>query len=79
MIICSGFSGAIYYYADLPIVRWDGFADGKAKAFLEAASAQNRPLYAILWPYEVEQARLARMIMLDCCAPSLVIRSNSNW
>ncbi len=56
MIICSGFSGAIYYYADLPIVRWDGFADGKAKAFLEAASAQNRPLYAILWPYEVDDA-----------------------
>jgi hypothetical protein len=56
IIICSGFSGAIYYYTDLPIVRWDGFAADKAKAFLDAASAQNRPLYAILWPYEVDDA-----------------------
>jgi hypothetical protein len=46
VIICSGFSGAIYYYTDFPIVRFDGFADGGAKAFVEAALAQNRPLYA---------------------------------
>jgi hypothetical protein len=57
MIICSGFSGAIYYYTDLPIVRFDGFAPGKARAFLGAASAQSRPLYAILWPYELDDAR----------------------
>jgi hypothetical protein len=57
MIVCSGFSGTMYYYTDLPIVRFDGFAPGKARAFLEAASAQYRPLYAILWPYEVDDAR----------------------
>jgi hypothetical protein len=56
MIICSGFSGTIYHYTDLPIVRFDGLAEGKANAFLEAASAQGRPLYAILWPYEVDDA-----------------------
>ena len=56
MIICSGFSGTIYHYTDLPIVRWDGLAEAKTKAFFEAASAQGRPLYAILWPYEVDDA-----------------------
>jgi hypothetical protein len=56
MIICSGFSGTMYHYTDLPIVRFDGLPEGKATAFLEAASAQGRPLYAILWPYEVDDA-----------------------
>ena len=57
LIVCSAFSGAIYYYTDLPIVRFEGFADGKAKAFLEMAFDQKRPIYAILWPYEVKDAQ----------------------
>src|SRR5258708_4653417 len=56
IILTSGFSGAIFYYTDLPIVRWDGIAEGKARTFLDEAAAQRRPLYAVLWPYEVDEA-----------------------
>jgi hypothetical protein len=56
LIICSEFSGALYYYTGFPIVRWDALREEKVKAFFEAAEAQRRPIYAILLPFELEDA-----------------------
>ena len=50
------FSGAIYYHTNLPIVRWDCIDAGKVASFLKNAAAQNRPIYAVLWPWEMDDA-----------------------
>jgi hypothetical protein len=49
-------SGTVYYDTDFSIVRYDGFGAGKAVEFLKDTAAQNRPIYAMLWPFEVNDA-----------------------
>jgi hypothetical protein len=76
LIACAQFSGAIYYYTNFPIVRWDliglekrdlqkirfdpmkvtRFDAKKVASFLKNAAAQNRPIYAVLWPQEMNDA-----------------------
>jgi hypothetical protein len=55
LIWSSGMSGAIYYYTQFAIVRFDFINRDKASAFLIAASAAQRPMYAILWPHEIDE------------------------
>ena len=47
-------SGAIYYYTQFPIVRFDFIDRDKASVFLIAASAAQRPMYAFLSPDEID-------------------------
>jgi hypothetical protein len=56
VIACMQLSGAIYYYTNFPIVRWDCIDTRKVATFLKNAAAQNRPIYAVLWPFEVDDA-----------------------
>lgn len=56
LIVCVLFSGTVYYHTDFSIVRYDGFDAGKAAEFFKDAAAQKRPIYAILWPFEVNDA-----------------------
>ena len=48
-------SGTIYYYTHFPIMRFDSIDEAKVQAFFKAAGAAQRPIYAVLWPYEVGQ------------------------
>jgi hypothetical protein len=56
LIVCMMFSGTVYYHTRFPIVRYDGFDAGKAAEFRKDAAAQDSPIYAMLWPFEVNDA-----------------------
>ena len=47
-------SGAIFYYTDFPIVRWD-HVDGDALRSLERVRpGRTPPLYAVLFPFDFD-------------------------
>ena len=60
VILCSDFSGSFYYYTSFPIVRYDALQPAKTTAFLQAAGNQQRPLYVVVWPRDLDQT-LARL------------------
>ncbi len=54
-------SSSIYYYTDLPILRWD-MVDPPDVAKLAAALRQSgRPFYAIVFPFEYEDGRIRNL------------------
>jgi hypothetical protein len=53
-------SGALFYYTDYTIVRWDS-VEGPDAAAVDARIRQSgRPYYAVLFPFELEDALLQR-------------------
>lgn len=48
-------SGALLFYTDLTLVRWDQY-DGKNFGLIEeACGTAGRPIYAVLFPFELEE------------------------
>ena len=54
-------SGAVYYYTPFALVRWDNLMEGGYAKVAKAAQAAHRPLYAVLFPFEKDQALKERM------------------
>ena len=54
-------SGAVYYYTPFALVRWDNLMEGGYAKVAKAAQAAHRPLYAVLFPFEKDQALTERM------------------
>jgi hypothetical protein len=50
-------SGAFTFYTDLTIVRWDQIEPAEFQRVAAAVSASGRPLYAALFPFEVEDQK----------------------
>ncbi|HZZ18339.1 MAG TPA: hypothetical protein VFE25_03165, partial [Opitutaceae bacterium] len=48
-------SGSIYFYTSFPILRWDMMDPASAAKVRVAADAANRPLYAALFPFEIDR------------------------
>jgi 4-amino-4-deoxy-L-arabinose transferase-like glycosyltransferase len=51
-------SGALYYYTDLTFVRWDFLTKDNVGRLEGAVQASGRPLYAVLFPFEVNEERV---------------------
>jgi hypothetical protein len=49
-------SGALLYYTDYTILRWDMISSADFKRIAAACTAAGRPLYAVLFPFEIEEA-----------------------
>lgn len=49
-------SGALTYYADYTLVRWDMITPETFAAVRRQAAIENRPIYALLFPFEVDPA-----------------------
>lgn len=49
-------SGALYYYTSFVVVRWDLCDRATMIRFAAAARAEGRPLYAVVFQHEVEEA-----------------------
>jgi hypothetical protein len=49
-------SGSVFAYTDFTVVRWDCVAPQTATALLDHVNRQNRPLYAVLYPFEQADA-----------------------
>jgi len=48
-------SGALFYYTHFTFIRWDMLDKGSVGRVEAAIRGSNRPLYAVLFPFEVEQ------------------------
>jgi hypothetical protein len=55
LIWSSGMSGALYYYTQFPIVRFDFINRDGVSDFFRAATTAQRPMYAVLWPHEIDE------------------------
>jgi hypothetical protein len=53
LVIAMQASGALFYYSDLPVVRWDRIEPGQFER-IDAAAA-GRQVYALLAPFEEER------------------------
>jgi hypothetical protein len=49
-------SGALFYYTDYPLVRWDMISPADFQRIAAACTAAGRPIYAALFPFEIEDA-----------------------
>ena len=56
VVLCMQTSGAVYYDTDFTILRWDQIDRGSLATVLAPLRSTRRPLYAALYPFEVEPA-----------------------
>jgi hypothetical protein len=54
VIACMQVSGALLYYTDFPVIRWDSLTRETAANIEKSLSAASRPLYAMTFPFEWE-------------------------
>ncbi len=55
-IFCLQVSGALFYYNDFLLIRWDQIAPDRSSSLLTTLAAQKRPIYAALFPFESAEA-----------------------
>jgi hypothetical protein len=56
VVLATQVSGAVFYYTEFPVLGWQTAPDALRR--LEShLLASNRPLYAVLFPYEVEEQK----------------------
>jgi hypothetical protein len=55
-------SGALFYYADYPVVRWDQIRPDTFPRIADACAAARRPLFALLLPFEEQRAFPERLL-----------------
>lgn len=51
-------SGALFYYTDFTFIRWDFVVEGDIREIESAIRTSGRPLYAVLFPFEYNDARV---------------------
>jgi hypothetical protein len=57
VVLAMQVSGAVFYYTDFPIVRWDRCQRSELQALESRVLATGRPLYAVFFPFEIEDLR----------------------
>jgi hypothetical protein len=58
LVVCSDFSGTIYYYTDLPTLIWDTLVPDEFARYASLARAARRPIYALIFDrHEAEVLR----------------------
>lgn len=61
LVACLQVSGSLYFYTDLPIMRYDMLGDGDFDRYAAAMKKMGRPIFAVLFRYEEEEALQRRM------------------
>jgi len=61
VVLCMQTSGAVYYDTNFAILRWDEINRGSLATVMAPLQASRRPLYAALYPFEVEPALKERV------------------
>jgi hypothetical protein len=51
-------SGALFYYTNFTFIRWDALDQGNVGKVEAAVRNSKRPLYAVLFPFEIKEARV---------------------
>jgi hypothetical protein len=55
VVVTMQTSGAVIYYTDFVILRWDELTPEIAAAVNASLEANDRPIFAVLFPYEVKE------------------------
>ena len=58
LVVCSLFSGTLYFQTGHPILRWDIVADAAAPKYLSALQRAGQPVFAVLAPSELADPRM---------------------
>ncbi len=53
VVACMQTSGTLLYYTKFPLVRWDMISTADFQRIAAACAAHGRPLYAVLFPFEI--------------------------
>ena len=56
-LFCMQVSGALYYYTDFILLRWDQITPEKYGPLLQTIAGQGRPVYAALYEFETAEAQ----------------------
>jgi len=56
-IICMQVSGALHYYTDFLVIRWEQVAGGDLTRLFQALHDLHRPVYAVLYDFEETDAK----------------------
>jgi hypothetical protein len=59
VVACMQTSGAVLYYTHYPLVRWDMITPADFLRIARDCTAAGQPLYAVLFPYEIEDKNWA--------------------
>jgi hypothetical protein len=54
-------SGSLHYYTDYPLVRYDLTSPEKLTLILESARQHEQPIYAPLFPFEIDAVVTAKL------------------
>lgn len=60
VILTLQLSGCLTYYTDFSLLRWDTMRPDDWQRLARWCEQQQRPLYAVLFPFEIEQGALKR-------------------
>lgn len=52
-------SGALFYYTKFPVIRWNSIAPADFQRIAAACTAAGRPVYAALFPFEIDESQWA--------------------
>jgi hypothetical protein len=63
-------SGTLFYYTDFTFVRWDAIDAGNVRGVESAIEASRRPLYAVLFPFEMNESHVLEKRMPGRWAPA---------
>jgi hypothetical protein len=56
-------TGALFYYTDFTFIRWDALTKDNVANIEALVRSSGRPLYAVLFPFEIEQANVLGAVM----------------
>jgi hypothetical protein len=78
-ILAMQVSGAFFYYTDFPVLRYDQL-DAEAIRKVEAAAVSaHQPLYAVLFPFEIEERHVFRDSLPGTWAQIGAVRHITIW
>jgi hypothetical protein len=56
-------SGALFYYTPFTFIRWDSLDSGNVGKVEAAIRKSGRPLYAVLFPFEIDEQHVLQKRM----------------
>jgi hypothetical protein len=56
-------TGALFYYTDFAFIRWDALTKDNVAKIESVVRNSGRPLYAVLFPYEIDQENVLGGVM----------------
>jgi hypothetical protein len=72
-------SGAIFYYTSFALFRWDIVSAAEFERIAAACAAAGRPVYASLYPFEIEDQGAFRKHLTGHWSQIGKVRDSSIW